>query len=115
MVYQMTVCCLLVLGFGWLLWRLSGALLTPVCPGEDTALTVVVTAKDAAPELEAMLRGLIWLHDSGTIRTDILVLDKGLTPEASAMAQKLAQQRSFIRICKSEELCRWMQTQTRSN
>lgn len=115
MIYQMTFCCLLVLGFGWLLWRLSGALLTPVRPGEDTALTVVVTAKDTAPELEAMLRGLIWLRDSGTIRADILILDEGLAPDAAALVQRLTQRRSDIKLCKSEELCRWMQTQTRSN
>lgn len=115
MIYQMTLCCLLVLGFGWLLWRLSGALLTPVCPGEDTALTVVVTAKDTAPELESLVRGLIWLHDSGTIRTEILLLDTGLEPEAAALAQKLSEQRSFIRFSKSEEVCQWIQMQTKSN
>lgn len=115
MIYQMTFCCLLVLGFGWLLWRLSGALLTPVRPGENTVLTVVVTAKDTAPELEAMLRGLIWLRDSGTIQTDILILDTGLSPDAAALAQQLTRRHSYIRFCKSEELCQWMQTQTKLN
>lgn len=115
MIYQMTFCCLLVLGFGWLLWRLSGALLTPVRPGDDTALTVVVTAKNTAPELEAMLRGLIWLHDSGAIQTEILILDEGLTPDATMMVQRLTQRHSYIRFCTNEELYRWMQTQIRSN
>lgn len=115
MIYQMTFCCLLVLGFGWLLWRLSGALLTPVRPGDDTMLTVVVTAKDTAPELEAMLRGMVWLRDSGTIQTDILILDHGLEPDAAALAERLTRRHSYIRLCTSEELCQWMQTQTRSN
>ncbi len=49
---QITLCVLLILGFAWLLWMLSGALLTPVRSGRDTRITLVVQAHGDAPELE---------------------------------------------------------------
>ena len=42
MVIQITLCVLLILGFAWLLWMLSGTLLTPVHSGRDTRITLVV-------------------------------------------------------------------------
>lgn len=71
---------------------------------------MAVTAQDTAPELENLLRGLIWLHDSGTLRAELLVIDAGLTPEARMLAQKLSQQRGFITIYEYEDFCQWMQT-----
>ena len=41
MVIQITLCVLLILGFAWLLWMLSGALLTPVRSGRGTRITLV--------------------------------------------------------------------------
>ena len=51
MVIQITLCVLLILGFAWLLWMLSGALLTPVRSGRDTRITLVVQAHGDAPEI----------------------------------------------------------------
>ena len=62
MVIQITLCVLLILGFAWLLWMLSGALLTPVRSGRDTRITLVVQAHGDAPELENLLRGALWLR-----------------------------------------------------
>ena len=45
MFIQITLCVLLILGFAWLLWMLSGALLTPVRSGRDTRITLVVQAR----------------------------------------------------------------------
>ena len=75
MVIQITLCVLLILGFAWLLWMLSGALLTPVHSGRDTRITLVVQAHGDAPELENLLRGTLWLRDSGTAAADILLVD----------------------------------------
>ena len=82
MFIQITLCVLLILGFAWLLWMLSGALLTPVRSGGDTRITLVVQAHGDAPELENLLRGTLWLRD----------------------------RRGDLKLCKTEEFCQWMQT-----
>ena len=110
MVIQITLCVLLILGFAWLLWMLSGALLTPVHSGRDTRITLVVQAHGDAPELENLLRGTLWLRDSGTAAADILLVDCGLTEEAAALAERLARQCEDLKLCNTEEICQWMQT-----
>lgn len=110
MVIQITLCVLLILGFAWLLWMLSGALLTPVRSGRDTHITFVVRARGEAPELENLLRGTLWLCDSGTIAADILLVDCGLAEEAAALAERLARRRGDLKLCRAEEFCQWMQT-----
>ena len=77
MFIQITLCVLLILGFAWLLWMLSGALLTPVRSGRDTRITLVVQARGDAPELENLLRGALWLRESGTVAADILLVAWG--------------------------------------
>ena len=84
MVIQITLCVLLILGFAWLLWMLGCALLTPVRSGRDTRITLVVQARGDAPELEQLLRGIRWLRESGTLMADVLLVDCGLTDDASA-------------------------------
>ena len=106
MVIQITLCVLLILGFAWLLWMLSGALLTPVRSGRDTRITLVVQARGDAPELE----NLLWLRESGTAAADILLVDCGLTEEAAALAERLARQCEDLKLCNTEEICQWMQT-----
>ena len=110
MVIQITLCVLLILGFDWLLWMLSGALLTPVRSGRDTRITLVVQARGDAPELENLLRGALWLRESGTAAADILLVDCGLTEEAAALAERLARQCEDLKLCNTEEICQWMQT-----
>ena len=86
MVIQITLCVLLILGFAWLLWMLGCALLTPVRSGRDTRITLVVQARGDAPELENLLRGALWLRESGTAAADILLVDCGLTEEGRRAA-----------------------------
>lgn len=90
MVIQITLCVLLILGFAWLLWMLGCALLTP--------------------ELENLLRGALWLRESGTLMADVLLVDCGLTEEAAALAERLARQCEDLKLCNTEEICQWMQT-----
>ncbi len=116
MVLEMFLCCLLVLALGTLLWRARAKLLTPVQPGENTALTVFVTASGAAPELESLLHGLLWLRDSGAMQADILLLDDGLTPEAATVAHKLAEQSGRIYVFpKDEDGPLWRKTEAKQN
>lgn len=109
MVIQITLCVLLILGFAWLLWMLTGALLTPVRSGRGTRITLVVQAHGDAPELENLLRGALWLRDSGTVAADILLVDCGLTEEAAALVERLARRCGDLKLCKTEEFCQWMQ------
>ena len=110
MVIQITLCVLLILGFAWLLSMLGCALLTPVRSGRDTRITLVVQARGDAPELENLLRGALWLRESGTAAADILLVDCGLTEEAAALAERLARQCEDLKLCNTEEICQWMQT-----
>lgn len=110
MVIQITLCVLLILGFAWLLWMLGCALLTPVRSGRDTRITLVVQARGDAPELENLLRGIRWLHESGTLMADVLLVDCGLTDDARALCERAALQREDLKLCNTEEICQWMQT-----
>ena len=110
MVIQITLCVLLILGFAWLLWMLTGALLTPVRSGRGTRITFVVQARGDAPELENLLRGIRWLRESGTLMADVLLVDCGLTDAARALCERAARQCEDLKLCNTEEICQWMQT-----
>ena len=112
MVIQITLCVLLILGFAWLLWMLSGALLTPVRSGRDTRITLVVQARGDAPELEQLLRGIRWLRESGTLTAEVLLVDCGLTDDAIALCERAARRCEDLKLCNTEEICQWMQTAT---
>lgn len=112
MFIQITLCALLILGFAWLLRMLGCALLTPVRSGRDTRITLVVQAHGDAPELENLLRGALWLRDSGTVAADILLVDCGLTEDALALCARAARRCGDLKLCKTEEICQWMQTAT---
>lgn len=64
-------------------------------PGDNTALSVVVEAKNDAPELETLLKDLLWLRNNQILRAEISVRDLGLTAEAKALTQTL---------CRSEHI-----------
>lgn len=78
--------------------------------GRDTRITLVVQARGDAPELENLLRGALWLRESGTLMADVLLVDCGLTEEAAALAERLARRREDLKLCNTEEICQWMQT-----
>ena len=112
MVVQITLCVLLILGFAWLLWMLSGALLTPVRSSQDAWLTLVIRVCGDAPELEQLLRGIRWLRESGTLMADVLLVDCGLTDDAVALCERAARRCEDLKLCNTEEICQWMQTAT---
>ena len=58
-------------------------------PGADTKLKLVIEAKDAAPELEMLLKNLLWMRRNRLFRAELSVQDMGLDPEARALAQKM--------------------------
>lgn len=60
-------------------------------PGRNTALSVIVEAREDAPELEVLLKDLRWMQSNRLLCAEIIVRDLGLTSEAAALAQKLCQ------------------------
>lgn len=112
MFIQITLCALLILGFAWLLRMLGCALLTPVRSSRDARLTLIIRACGDAPELEQLLRGIRWLHESRTLMADVLLVDCGLTDDAAALCERAARRCEDLRLCNTEEICQWMQTST---
>lgn len=90
LVYALLLALLLGCLFLLLKCRLHAA-----CPGEDTALSVLVDAKNDASELETLLKDLLWLRNNQFLRAEITVRDLGLTAEAKALVQTL---------CRSEHI-----------
>lgn len=110
MFIQITLCALLILGFAWLLRMLGCALLTPVRSSREAQLTLVIRACGNAPELEQLLRGIRWLRESGTLMADVLLVDCGLTDAARALCERAVRRCEDLKVCKTEEICQWMQT-----
>ena len=72
-----------------LLWYARGAALTPVRPGKNERLAVVLTVTGAAPGLEHTVDGLLWLRQNGTLRARLLVRDAGMDEETRRVAELL--------------------------
>lgn len=54
-----------------LLWTIKGLLLTPVSRGRSTHIGLVIDVDGSEPKLEQTLKGLVWLRENGTLKTDI--------------------------------------------
>jgi hypothetical protein len=62
-----------------------------VLPVGKSALAVV-PAQGSGAALEQTMAGLLWLRRNGLWRGDIVILDRGLTPEGLALARRFAQE-----------------------
>jgi hypothetical protein len=72
-----------------ILWLLRGVMLTPVKHGKNQHMTVVITVRGAAPELEQTVDGLLWLIQNGTLRADLVIRDAGMDAETRRTAEAL--------------------------
>ena len=70
-----------------LLWAARGAALTPVRPGKNERLAVVLTVTGADPGLEQTVDGLLWLRQNGTLRARLLVRDAGMDEDPRRAAE----------------------------
>ena len=43
---------------------------------------------------------------------DVLLIDCGLTDDAAALCERAARRCEDLKVCKTEEICQWMQTAT---
>lgn len=91
-------------GFVFLLWEFKGWLLKPILGGRSTSITVVVSAKGAAPELEQTISGLLWLKRNGTLNADILIIDEGLDDEAAMKARLLSTEDYSVQVCSPDQI-----------
>ena len=72
-----------------LLWAAGGAALSPVRPGKNESLAVVLTVAGTAPGLEHTVDGLLWLRQNGTLRARLLVRDAGMDANTRRAAELL--------------------------
>lgn len=61
----------IVLGLVSLYWILHGLMLLPVKAGDNSNLVIRINVTGECKELEHMLKGLIWLRDNGTLKSEI--------------------------------------------
>ena len=74
----------------FLYWRLKGILLTPVKPGRNVRLRILITVSGAAPSLEQTVDALLWLRANGTLPAEICIADRGMDAETAEQAAALA-------------------------
>jgi hypothetical protein len=95
-------------GLIMLLWTLFGVLFLPLQKREKLRLTVVIRAKEDAPELERYVRGLKWLRDLGLVWWNILILEDPLSPEARDTARRLSENEQNVDLVTGSELKDWL-------
>ncbi len=80
----------IALGGLLLLWKIRGALLTPVARGKNLRLRLVLHVTGPAPALEASVRGLAWLLEDGVLYGSVKIVDRGMDEETLEIARRLA-------------------------
>ena len=59
-----------------------GALVMPVYSGKNVRISAVISVRGAADGLDRTVDGLMWLSKNGRMKTDIYILDLGLSPDS---------------------------------
>ena len=93
MMGQMAVVILATAALLLILWLWMGRLLLPLA-GET--VSVVYRGRDDAPDLEQTVHSFEWLHDTGLVRTELLIEDHGMAPAACRPAETLARHHEYI-------------------
>lgn len=73
-----------------LCWMLRGVLLSPVLPGKNVRIRVLVTVSGRAPALEHTVDALLWLRANGTLPAEICIVDRGMDRETAELAEALS-------------------------
>ena len=92
----------LAAGLVWLLWKIRGALLTPVARGKHLRLDLVLWVTGPAPELEAAVRGLVWLLRDGVLYGSVRLVDRGMDRETREIARRLASETGNVSLWTKE-------------
>lgn len=100
-----------VLLLGLLCWFFHARLHLPVKTGEDTELTFSLTASGEAPELERVLRDLLWLQENDMLPGELRLYDKGLSEEAAELAKRLTRDHALFYYTREGESTPWMRSE----
>ena len=58
--------------------------------GKNLRLRLVLCVTGPAPELEAAVKGLLWLLDDGVLHGSVRIVDRGMDEETLEIARRLA-------------------------
>lgn len=89
MLLKIVISALLAAALLALCWRLRGVMLTPVKTGEHVRAQVVLWVDGAAPGLEQTVNGLTWLRANGTLRAEVVIVDRGMDRATADVAAAL--------------------------
>ena len=99
------VLALLLLGSLFALGRAVGRIVKK--PPENAIgaeLFMVVAASGGAEGLERMVRGLLWLNESGEAHGRVVIADCGLEAESRRLAELLAKDSGSVIVCAPHDL-----------
>lgn len=77
---------------------------TPVPETAGAALFTVIAAAGDAAELEQTVSGVLWLGSSGTMHSNIVIVDCGLTQDSRQVALLLSKDNANVAVCQPEDL-----------
>ena len=77
-------------------WILHGITLFPIKNGDNAVITVSLSVNGQCPELEHMLKGLVWLRDNGTLKADIVIDAKNPDLETREVGMAFSADYQFI-------------------
>lgn len=89
-VFDIFAALLAAFGLVCLGWLAFGRMILPV-GGEGQQVYAVIPARGDGGGLEQAVSGLLWLRGTGLLRGQVVILDKGLSPQGLAVARQLAE------------------------
>ncbi len=94
MIIQIVVCILASAGILMIVWTVSAVLLLPAAVD-----CVLMAASGDAEDLQQRVRSYTFLVDSSLVRTQLVIVDCGLSKEGQRIASLLVQQNPDIVLC----------------
>ena len=88
-----------------LLWFLRGLLLTPVRPGENERLYIVLHVSGPTPALEQTVDSLLWLIEDGVLPAELALEDGGMDDDPRRTAQLLVRRHTKVTLWTKNENC----------
>ncbi len=83
-------------------WLLHGILYSPVKPGENTKMSIILEVDGGSRDLEHTLRGLKWLRDNGTLKADIILSLNNPDENTEHIARTFSEDCHYISLRNSE-------------
>ena len=94
MILEILSAVLMVSGLLLILWCMFGMLLLPM----GDKMSVQYSATQDAVEMEQSIRCFVWLRETGVLRTDLTIIDRGLSEDGIIRAQEMVNRYNFVHI-----------------